>query len=406
MRAADGVTGPRLLVYAQLTVMTPLLELPLKGARVERLSATDGGAADGVPPHRWSVTSLAAPKEPAVFAAEDEADAERWVGACRQQSLVSASELNLTPRLVRELEVNGFLEPAQRGLIINPTELLLGRRIASGFYGAVYEAAWRGARVALKFCSADATAVEQLVAECALHRRLDHPNVLKVFGICIGSAPPGWPADLRPPCMCVELADGGTFLHQLKATPRERLFTTEYWLEACRVLEGAAHGLAYLHSESIVHRDLKADNLLLDDGQVKIADFGLSRGYKRGEDMAASKDAANPGTFSHHAPEVLRGECDLSSDLFSFGIVICEALAAREAQDIIDETRTAQFGINEAGLKALLDPSRQPAACFDLADLAVACCDLDPERRPTANDCLSRLEAILADLTACDALSA
>ena len=349
-------------------------------------------------------------------------------------------------------QVNGFLEPAHRGLIINPLELHLGRKLATGFYGAVYEGAWRGAPVALKFCPQDAAA--ELVAECALHQRLDHPNVIKVghhhpctctwpmhmhmhmttqtssrwadarrtplaallvrrhtrsrarrhmrvhipqvYGISIGSTPPGWPDALLPPCMCVELANGGTFLGMLKGLPRERLCTTEYWIEASHILEGAAHGLAYLHSELIMHRDLKADNLLLDGGQVKISDFGLSRAHKRGEDV---RQQDSVGTFSHHAPEVLKGNYDLSADIFSFGIVICEALTAQEAQDIIDETRTSSFGLSESGLKSFLDPTTHPSSCFDLADLAVACCDLEPERRPTVTDCLSRLESILADLT-------
>ena len=209
--------------------------------------------------------------------------------------------------------------------------------------------------------------------------------------------------------MVVELADGGTFLRLLLSAPSEARSTLPYWLRACRVLEGAAHGLAYLHSERIVHRDLKADNLLLHGGQVKIADFGLSRAFQRQKHDAAAGAASawdQPGTFSHHAPEVLRGECDLSADLFSFGIVICEALTGREAQDIIDETRTAQFGIHEPGLKAFLDPAAHPAACFDLADLAIACCHLHPASRPTVTDCLSRLEAILADLITCADLTA
>ena len=471
VRGADGVNPPRLLVYPHMTVIEPMLTLDLEGASVTR-----SRIAPDV--HAWELCSKnATPAAPVVFAAEDDADAERWVGACRQQALVSADQLDLTPRIVKvcasacgllarlllasrgtpaaatshgspprlsrlpaprisppagagatpdltptnpdptpnpnsnphphphphptlplplpqELEVNGFLEPAQRGLIVNPSELSLVRHIANGFHGAVYEGEWRGARVALKFCTNDAAA--ELVAECALHQKLDHPNVIKVHGICLGLPPDGWPDGLRPPCMCVELADGGTFLKKLKALPRERLLEADYWIEACLILEGAAHGLAYLHSERIMHRDLKADNFLLEGGQVKIADFGLSRGHKRGE---AVRQQDQVGTFSHHAPEVLKGDYDLSADIFSFGIVICEALTAREAQDIIDETRTPSFGLHEAGLKSYLDATKHPASCFELADLAVACCDLEPQSRPTVTDLLSRLESILADLT-------
>ena len=152
-----------------------------------------------------------------------------------------------------------------------------------------------------------------------------------------------------------------------------------------------------------MHRDLKAENLLLDEaGQVKISDFGLSKAHKLSERL---QESGQVGTFSHHAPEVLRGEYGLSADIFSFGIVICEALTAKEAQDIIDETRNDSFGVNEAGLRTFLDSTRQPASCFELVELVLACCDLDSRRRPTVTDCLARLETIRTDL-AVDSLSA
>jgi serine/threonine-protein kinase CLA4 len=146
-----------------------------------------------------------------------------------------------------------------------------------------------------------------------------------------------------------------------------------------------------------MHRDLKADNLLLNEhGQVKISDFGLSKAHKVNEKL---RETGSVGTFSHHAPEVLKGEYGLSADMFSFGIVITEALTAREAESIIDETRTNKFGLSVEGLRTFLDPEEQPSSCYDLADVAGVCCDLDSTKRPTATDCLARLEAILGDLT-------
>jgi len=76
-----------------------------------------------------------------------------------------------------------------------------------------------------------------------------------------------------------------------------------------------------------------------------------------------------------------------------------EALTAREAESIIDETRTNQFGLCLDGLRTFLDPERQPASCFDVVELAGLCCDLDSAERPTATDVLARLESILADVT-------
>ena len=59
-----------------------------------------------------------------------------------------------------------------------------------------------------------------------------------------------------------------------------------------------------------------------------------------------------------------------------------------------------KFGLNVDGLLSFLDRKRHHNACFDLADLAIECCNLDPVARPSVTDCLSRLETIHADLNA------
>ena len=421
VRAATGSEGPRLLVYPSISSFEALYTLQLEGAQI---STADGAQIE----HAWQISAPGAvssggggsdrsggegrgggsgdgePTLTCVFAAGDSADAERWVGACRQQAGFSTDVMeDLTPRISAELKLGGFLEAEQRATIIAPTELVLGRQLGTGFYGAVYEGTWRGAKVALKFCSQDATPdmVQewrvQLVRESALHHTLSHSNVIKWHGICIGLAPKSWPDGLQPPCACVELAEQ-TFLQLLKQTPRGSLYLVSYWLVACRILEEACHGLAYLHSERIMHRDFKAENLLLDEfSQVKISDFGLSKAHKKSESLRQTGIA---GAWSHHAPEVLNGEYGLSADIFSFGIVICEALTATEAQDMVEETRTAAFGLNVDGLLSFLDRQHHHSACFDLVGLAADCCQLDPMARPSVTDCLERLETIRGDFLA------
>ena len=70
------------------------------------------------------------------------------------------------------------------------------------------------------------------------------------------------------------------------------------------------------------------------------------------------------------------------------------------------ETRNAQFGLHEPGLRAFLDPARHAAPCFELVDLAADCCRLDPATRPSVTDCLSRLETLRSEFTAVEDLSA
>ena len=98
------------------------------------------------------------------------------------------------------------------------------------------------------------------------------------------------------------------------------------------------------------------------------------------------------------APELLKGEYDLSADIFSYGVIITEALAGREAEQIIDETRTDAFGLDGGGLRALLVPDVHLQACHSLVDVALRCCELDSTKRPTAEELVALLEGVRAEV--------
>ena len=68
---------------------------------------------------------------------------------------------------------------------------------------------------------------------------------------------------------------------------------------------------------------------------------------------------------------------------------------------------TGKFGLNEVRLReTFLDRSRHPQMCFELVELAADCCRLEPEKRPSVTDCLSRIETIRGELVVADSLSA
>ena len=111
-----------------------------------------------------------------------------------------------------------------------------------------------------------------------------------------------------------------------------------------------ARGLAAAHDKGIVHRDLKPENIfLLDDGQVKILDFGLARavgGVDSGATMtvAATEPGVVMGTVGYMAPEQVRGQAvDQRADLFAFGAVLYEMLSGRRAfqRETAADTMTA-----------------------------------------------------------------
>ena len=285
-------------------------------------------------------------------------------------------------------------EDGDEGNILMARHVIVGHKLGSGFFGDVYQGEWRGIPVALKFVSVEGA--EELARESATLDALDHPNVMRLYGLVRRrhpdkpEHPPNWPGTLSPPCIVCELAAGGTFLGFLKKASVAAQHDLGYWSSMLAKVVGAADGLAYLHSMQLMHRDLKAENLLISSaGELKIADFGLAKSRD-----ARLKQTSSVGTFSHMAPEVMRGKYDLSCDIFSFGIVLTEVLVAEEAQEIIDQTRTSEFGLSVKKLKAFLDELLHPAGCFRLAEVAGECCELDPTKRPDALELLRVLDEL------------
>ncbi|KAJ9560737.1 hypothetical protein OSB04_005897 [Centaurea solstitialis] len=176
------------------------------------------------------------------------------------------------------------------------------------------------------------------------------------------------------------------------------------WPTRYRICIGIARGMSFLHEESrlkIVHRDIKATNVLLDkDLNAKISDFGLA---KLDEEDSTHISTRIAGTYGYMAPEyALRGYLTDKADVYSYGIVLLEIVSGMA--NTVDRTKENQFILldravalkNEGNLMELVDP--RLGTDYDVQEtmvvinLALLCTTISPTNRPTMSAVVSMLE--------------
>ena len=193
-----------------------------------------------------------------------------------------------------------------------------GKVLGSGTYGSVIELMSAGEKVAGKVYKISSTAKLQAIAmrvcgELILMAQLHHPNIVQCKGICFLT-------DQPLPVLLMELLTSSLHAYLLDNSN----LSVE---KKMSVLSDTASGLDYLHSQTpaIIHRDLTANNVLLDSQQrAKIADFGNSRIMDLDPNATPETLTTLPGTLAYMPPEAQGTEgsnvaYDPSLDVFSFG---------------------------------------------------------------------------------------
>ncbi|XP_050145028.1 probable LRR receptor-like serine/threonine-protein kinase At1g56130 isoform X2 [Malus sylvestris] len=193
-------------------------------------------------------------------------------------------------------------------------------KLGEGGYGPVYEGTLSDGRVvAVKQLSvASHQGKSQFVSEIATISAVQHRNLVKLYGCCIEGS---------HRILVYEYLENKSLDQALFGTSNLHLD----WPTRFNILLGTAKGLAYLHEESrprIVHRDVKASNILLDAKlSPKISDFGLAKLYDDEKTHISTRVA---GTIGYLAPEyALFGHLTEKADVFGFGVVVLEILSGR-----------------------------------------------------------------------------
>ncbi|XP_058071845.1 probable LRR receptor-like serine/threonine-protein kinase At1g56140 [Magnolia sinica] len=193
-------------------------------------------------------------------------------------------------------------------------------KLGQGGFGPVFKGTLLdGQTVAVKQLSvASHQGKSQLVAEIATISAVQHRNLVKLHGCCIEGA---------NQLLVYEYLENKSLDQALFGNSNLHLD----WHTRFKICLGTARGLAYLHEESrprIVHRDIKASNILLDaDLNPKISDFGLAKLY---DDKMTHMSTRVAGTIGYLAPEyAMRGHLTEKADVFGFGVLTLEIVSGR-----------------------------------------------------------------------------
>ncbi|GAA6059320.1 hypothetical protein JCM10212_005900 [Sporobolomyces blumeae] len=294
-------------------------------------------------------------------------------------------------------------------------------RLGKGSFGCVYKGEYLGIDVAIKevLRSTDYDVEKYLYREITLMQQCRHPQIVQYLGLCL--APP------RPDDPPSDPSTSTTTTTTTTATATSRstriLIVSEYlprgnlrqyildrtlpfpWRLRMSFAIDMARAISYLHAypRSCMHRDLKGENLLVTENErLKVCDFGLARVV---DDHQASAEAqrSSPltycGTDGYMSPEILLGEpFSLSTDIFSLGVILIE-IASRTLTSQHHFVRLPpDYGLDLDEVYRSVSSVCPPR----FVDLAIRCCDVVPERRPTIKHVLDELRDVERDVLARD----
>ncbi|XP_078166072.1 cysteine-rich receptor-like protein kinase 10 isoform X2 [Carex rostrata] len=199
----------------------------------------------------------------------------------------------------------------------------LDNKLGEGGFGPVYKGLLQdGLEIAVKRLSSNSgQGLDEFKNEIQLIAKLQHRNLVRLVGWCIKEDEKilvyEYMANKSLDCFIFDKTSTGALIN---------------WERRFEIIEGIAQGLLYLHQHSrlrIVHRDLKASNILLDsEMNPKISDFGLARIFGPKELQANTNRVV--GTYGYMAPEYAsEGRYSIKSDVFSFGVLLLEIVSGK-----------------------------------------------------------------------------
>ncbi|XP_036264837.1 tyrosine-protein kinase Fer isoform X3 [Pipistrellus kuhlii] len=266
--------------------------------------------------------------------------------------------------------------------VLSHEDVTLGELLGKGNFGEVYKGILKDkTAVAVKTCKEDVPQELKMkfLQEAKILKQYDHPNIVKLIGVC---------TQRQPIYIIMELIPGGDFLSYLRKKKDE--------IKPKQLVKfslDAACGMAYLESKNCIHRDLAARNCLVSENNIlKISDFGMSRQEEGG---VYSSSGLKQIPIKWTAPEALNyGRYSSESDVWSFGILLWETFSFGVCPYPGMTNQQAREQV-ERGYR-MSAPQNCPEEIFKIM---VRCWDYKPENRPRFSDLQKELTTIKRKFT-------
>lgn len=279
---------------------------------------------------------------------------------------INASEQTLDPGTIlsERYEIINLLGQGGMGVVYKARDIELDRLIAL--------------KVIRPELAGDQKTLRRFKKELILARQITHRNVIRIFDF-------GSSNNVKYITMeYVEGQDLASVLDQRRPTAKESALIVR---QVCRALEAA-------HAESVIHRDLKPQNIMLDaSGRVRVMDFGLARSV---EMSGLTRTGAVMGTPAYMSPEQARGiPLDARTDLYSLGLILYELLTGETPFKA-----ESAWAVLLARTQAPPPPplAADPSVPQPLSDLAMKCLAIDPDDRyQSASEVAADLDGWLGD---------
>ncbi|KAL7136580.1 hypothetical protein ABFS83_10G039900 [Erythranthe nasuta] len=273
------------------------------------------------------------------------------------------------------------------------------KKIGSGGFGVVYYGILKdGREIAVKILTNDSfQGKREFSNEVSLLSRIHHRNLVQFLGYC---------QEDGKSILVYEFMHNGTLKEHLYGPLTHGRVIN--WIKRLEIAEDSAKGIEYLHTgcvPSIIHRDLKTSNILLDKNtRAKVSDFGLS---KLAVDGASHVSSIVRGTVGYLDPEYyISQQLTDKSDVYSFGVILLELISGQEAisnenfgSNCRNIVQWAKLHIESGDIQGIIDPSLHDydiQSMWKIAEKALMCVQPHGSMRPSISEVIKEIQDALA----------